>query len=82
MTEELLHTVLGESNDFAYMDWPEYDESKTIANEITLPIQKWNNIVFNYKSNQVDLFFQGAKVRTGNSASKTIILESSKCNDN
>ena len=21
------------------MDWPEYDESKTIANEITLPIQ-------------------------------------------
>ena len=39
MTEELLHTVLGESNDFAYMDWPEYDESKTIANEITLPIQ-------------------------------------------
>lgn len=39
MTEELLHTVLGESNDFAYMDWPEYAESKTIANEITLPIQ-------------------------------------------
>ena len=39
MTEELLHTVLDESNDFAYMDWPEYDESKTIANEITLPIQ-------------------------------------------
>lgn len=39
MTEELLHTVLGELNDFAYMDWPEYDESKTIANEITLPIQ-------------------------------------------
>ena len=28
-----------ESNDFAYMDWPEYDVSKTIANEITLPIQ-------------------------------------------
>ena len=39
MTEELLHTVLGEKEDFAYMKWPEYDEAKTIADEITLPIQ-------------------------------------------
>ena len=39
MTEELLHTVLGEKEDFAYMEWPEYDETKTIADEITLPIQ-------------------------------------------
>ena len=39
MTEELLHTVLDEKEDFAYMKWPEYDESKTIADEITLPIQ-------------------------------------------
>ena len=39
ITEELLHTVLGEKEDFAYMKWPEYDEAKTIADEITLPIQ-------------------------------------------
>ena len=39
MTEELLHTVLDEKENFAYMKWPEYDESKTIADEITLPIQ-------------------------------------------
>ena len=39
MTEELLHTVLDEKEDFAYMKWPEYDEAKTIADEITLPIQ-------------------------------------------
>lgn len=39
MTEELLHTVLDEKEDFAYMEWPEYDEAKTIADEITLPIQ-------------------------------------------
>ena len=31
--------------------------------EITLPIQKWNNIVFNYKSNQVDLFINGELVK-------------------
>ena len=39
MTEELLHTVLDEKEDFAYMKWPTYDEAKTIADEITLPIQ-------------------------------------------
>ena len=39
MTEELLHTLLDEKEDFAYMKWPEYDEAKTIADEITLPIQ-------------------------------------------
>ena len=39
MSEELLHTVLDEKEDFAYMKWPEYDEAKTIADEITLPIQ-------------------------------------------
>ena len=39
MTEELLHTVLDKKEDFAYMKWPEYDEAKTIADEITLPIQ-------------------------------------------
>lgn len=39
MTEELSKTVLSEKEDLAYQKWPEYDESKTIADEITLPIQ-------------------------------------------
>ena len=39
MTEELWQTVLGGTEMLAYMDWPKYDEEKTIADEITLPIQ-------------------------------------------
>ena len=39
MTEELWQTVLGGTEMFAYMEWPTYDEEKTIADEITLPIQ-------------------------------------------
>ena len=39
ITEELNKTVLGEKEDLAYQKWLEYDESKTIADEITLPIQ-------------------------------------------
>ena len=39
ITEELSQSVLGEKEDLAYQNWPEYDESKTIADEITLPIQ-------------------------------------------
>ncbi len=39
ITEELLETVLNSKNAFAYMEWPKYDESKTIEDEITLPIQ-------------------------------------------
>ena len=39
ITEELLETVLNSKNNFAYMKWPKYDESKTIEDEITLPIQ-------------------------------------------
>ena len=39
ITEELNKTVLGEKEDLAYQKWPEYDESKIIADEITLPIQ-------------------------------------------
>jgi len=31
--------------------------------EITLPNQKWNNFVFNYKSTQVDLFINGELVK-------------------
>jgi len=31
--------------------------------EISLPIQKWNNFVFNYKSTQVDLFINGELVK-------------------
>ena len=32
--------------------------------EITLPSQKWNNFVFNYKNNSVDLFINGNLERT------------------
>ena len=39
MTEELLHTVLGESTDFAYMPWPTFDEEKCKEDEYNLPIQ-------------------------------------------
>jgi len=31
--------------------------------EVTLPNQKWNNFVFNYKSTQVDLFINGELVK-------------------
>ena len=39
MTEELWQTVLDGTEMLAYMEWPTYDEEKTIADEITLPIQ-------------------------------------------
>ena len=39
ITEELWHTVLNEKESIAYSKWPEYDESKTIDDEIDLPIQ-------------------------------------------
>ena len=39
ITEELNKSVLGEKEDLAYQKWPEFDEAKTIADEITLPIQ-------------------------------------------
>jgi Concanavalin A-like lectin/glucanases superfamily len=32
--------------------------------ELSLPIQKWNNFVFNYTSSQVDLFINGELVKT------------------
>ena len=38
ITEELWN-ILGHNNTISYEKWPEYDEQKTIANEITLPIQ-------------------------------------------
>ena len=38
ITEELW-TSLGHNDSIAYEKWPQYDEAKTIANEITLPIQ-------------------------------------------
>ena len=38
ITEELW-SILGHNNTIAYEKWPEYDEEKTIADEITLPIQ-------------------------------------------
>ncbi len=39
ITEELWQTVLNGDKMLAYMEWPEYNEDKTIADEITLPIQ-------------------------------------------
>ncbi len=38
ITEELWN-ILGHTDTISYQKWPEYDEEKTIANEITLPIQ-------------------------------------------
>ena len=38
ITEELWN-ILGHENTIAYENWPTYDESKTIDDEITLPIQ-------------------------------------------
>ena len=39
ITEELWSTVLGHSGSIAYETWPEYDESKTIDDEIEIPVQ-------------------------------------------
>ena len=39
ITEELWNTALNHSGTMAYEPWPHYDEEKTIADEITLPIQ-------------------------------------------
>ena len=39
ITEELWQTVLNGKEMLAYMDWPKYDEEKTISDEIVLPIQ-------------------------------------------
>ena len=38
ITEEIWK-ILGNENDIAYEKWPEYDEAKTISDEIELPIQ-------------------------------------------
>ncbi len=38
ITEELWN-LLGHPSTITYENWPEYDETKTLANEITLPIQ-------------------------------------------
>ena len=39
ITEELWSTALNKDNTIAYEKWPEYDEEKTVNDEITLPIQ-------------------------------------------
>ncbi len=39
ITEELWNVVLGYNNTISYEKWPEYDDSKTINEELTLPIQ-------------------------------------------
>ncbi len=38
ITEELWN-VLGHTNTISYEKWPQYDEAKTVADQITLPIQ-------------------------------------------
>ena len=39
ITEELWTTVLGHDGSIAYEKWPEYDEAKTIDDEINIPVQ-------------------------------------------
>lgn len=39
ITEELWNSILGHNGSIAYEKWPEFDESKTIDDEIELPIQ-------------------------------------------
>ena len=39
ITEELWNIALGHNGTIAYEKWPEFDEAKTINDEITLPIQ-------------------------------------------
>ena len=39
VTEELWNVALGHNGTISYETWPSYDEAKTIADEITLPIQ-------------------------------------------
>ena len=39
ITEEIWNTFLGHTESIAYSKWPTYDESKTIDDEIELPIQ-------------------------------------------
>ncbi len=39
ITEELWNVAMGHNNTISYEKWPEYDENKTIKNDITLPIQ-------------------------------------------
>ena len=39
ITEELWSTVLGHTSTIAYEKWPEYDEAKTIDDEIEIPVQ-------------------------------------------
>lgn len=39
ITEELWNISLGHNNTISYEKWPEYDENKTINEDITLPIQ-------------------------------------------
>ena len=39
ITEELWNTALGHNGSIAYEKWPEYDEAKTIDDEINIPVQ-------------------------------------------
>ena len=39
ITEEIWNTKLGHNNTISYEKWPEYDEDKTIDDEIEIPVQ-------------------------------------------
>ena len=39
ITEELWNCTLGHNNTISYENWPEFDETKTVNDEIILPIQ-------------------------------------------
>ena len=39
ITEELWNVALGHNESIAYEKWPEYDEEKTIDEELTIPVQ-------------------------------------------
>lgn len=39
ITEELWNVILGNNSSIAYSNWPEFDEAKTIDDEIELPVQ-------------------------------------------
>jgi hypothetical protein len=41
-----------------------FTNSRRVGFETSLPLQKWNNFVFNYDSNKIDLFINGELAKT------------------
>jgi len=56
------------------------DSAKKPNYQLSLPGQKWNNIVFNYRSNNVDLFING-KLETTFTFNETDLLPQYSTND-